>query len=237
MHECDHCGKIYKQRAAYKKHIILCNISDVDMNKTKILPSNRAMWCLIQKMKEQLDSQQKKINTLENMVNRDIKKVNMLDWLNTNVKLSVNLEKWIKKIKVTIEDLQCIFDTTYTRGLYRIINNNSNDQEIPFKAFNHKSKQLYVYCKNTWEKATEKHTKDIFNKIQLEILKSKKDYDATLDKSEIHGNNNLQYLKNNEKILIYKPKIKDRLIKQIQNTIIDLVKINLNDMVKYQFYI
>ena len=49
--------------------------------------------------------------------------------------------------------------------------------------------------------------------------------------------NNAEYLKNNEKIMITEPKLKDRYQNYIKKTIIDEIKINMNDMMKFQFHI
>ena len=56
------------------------------------------MWHIIKKLIKQNNIQQKKIEELENRVQKDVKKINMIDWLNTNEKLSPNFENWIKQI-------------------------------------------------------------------------------------------------------------------------------------------
>ena len=68
-------------------------------------------------------------------------------------------------------------------------------------------------------------------------MKRSSEYEKTLDESKIYGTNNTEYLRNNEKIMITEPKLKDRYQNYIKKTIIDEIKINMNDMMKFQFHI
>ena len=58
----------------------------------------------------------------------------MVDWLNNNIKLSTNLDKWLQEeLIVTIEDMFYIFKTDYTRGVHRILSNSIQKDTAPFK--------------------------------------------------------------------------------------------------------
>ena len=105
------------------------------------------MWHIIKKLLKQNNDQQKKIEELERRVQKDIRKINMVEWLNTNQPKNIDLETWLKKIKITIDDLLYIFNSDFIRGLELIISKNIED-EIPFRAFSHKIKQLYIYDKS-----------------------------------------------------------------------------------------
>ena len=70
-----------------------------------------------------------------------------------------------------------------------IISKNIIEGEIPFRAFSHKIKQLYIYDKSKWKKGSISDLKQIFGKIQLEILKVNRDYEKTLDDDKIYGIN------------------------------------------------
>jgi len=235
MHKCRFCGKIYKRVKAYNNHILLCQMPIEDMTR-EIIPSQREMWHLIKKLIKQNNNQQKKIETLERVVNRDVKKINMVDWLNNNIKLSTNLDKWLEEeLIVTIEDMFYIFKTDYTRGVHRILSNSIQKDTAPFKAFSHKSKQLYIYNQEKWDKASTDNITKIFHIIQCKIIRENCKWEKDLPES-IKFNPTLAYLTNNQKLLVTSPKPKERCFKYIQNTIIDLIKINLNDMAKFKFY-
>ena len=175
---------------------------------------------------------------MERVVNKDIKKINILEWLNNNSKLDTSLDDWLNnELTVTMDDLECIFASDFTRGLHRILDNNIDEKTAPFKAFSHKSSQLYIYNKSIWKKATKCDMKNIFFKIQVKILKISCEWEKTLGRSKIFGDNNLEYLQNNKKIIVTGDKNKERCYKNIQKMIIELTKVNLNDMARFKFYI
>jgi len=232
--KCSNCGKIYKRKKAYNNHVLLCQISTEDVVDS-ILPTQKEMWYLIKKLIKKTNIQQRKIEVLERVVNRDVKNINMLEWLNKNIKLDMGLDDWLKnEVIVTMDTIECIINSNFERGIYTILDNSINKETVPFKAFSHKSTQLYIYDKSIWKKATKSDIKKIFFKLQLKILKKNNEWEKTLDDYEIQS---LNHLKKQDKILISGDKIKERCYKNIQKIIINLTKINLNKMAKFKFYI
>tara|TARA_B000000475_G_C16004253_1_gene450208 strand:+ start:1317 stop:1997 length:681 start_codon:yes stop_codon:yes gene_type:complete len=220
------------------KHMMLCQLDNKDKNELTVIPTQKEMWLILQKLYADNEKLKKKVESLENIVNKDVKKMNMIDWLNENDK-GINIEGWLKtNIRVTLEDLKMIFMTDYIRGLSNILENNVNDTENnPFRAFSHKTKELYVYEKNKWKKCKKRDIMKIFDRISLNILKKSKEYDETLSDQEKYGSDNIQYLKNCDKIMIVDTKKKEKYYKHIESSIIGLINKNLNDMAKFKFYI
>lgn len=218
--------------------MMLCQLDNKDKNELTVIPTQKEMWLILQKLYADNEKLKKKVESLENIVNKDVKKMNMIDWLNENDK-GINIEGWLKtNIRVTLEDLKMIFMTDYIRGLSNILENNVNDIENnPFRAFSHKTKELYVYEKNKWKKCKKRDIMKIFDRISLNILKKSKEYDETLSDQEKYGSDNIQYLKNCDKIMIVDTKKKEKYYKHIESSIIGLINKNLNDMAKFKFYI
>tara|TARA_B110000977_G_scaffold63674_1_gene86618 strand:+ start:2907 stop:3623 length:717 start_codon:yes stop_codon:yes gene_type:complete len=238
MGKCPHCNKNFKIQKSLCKHMMICQLNNKDKNELTVVPTQKEIWTILQKLYTDNEKLKKKVEVLENIVNKDVKKMNMIDWLNQNDK-GVNIEGWLKtNIIVTLEDLNMIFMSDYTRGLSNILENNINDNENnPFRAFSHTTKELYVYDKNTWKKCKRKDIFNIFDRISLNILKKSKEYDESLSDKEKYGSDNMQYLKNCDKIMIVDTKKKERYYKHIENSIIGLINKNLNDMAKFKFYI
>tara|TARA_X000000368_G_C22894072_1_gene651010 strand:- start:105 stop:755 length:651 start_codon:yes stop_codon:yes gene_type:complete len=216
--------------------MMLCQLDNKET--INVLPTKKEMWIILQKLYKDNENLKKKVNQLEQIVNKDVKKMNMVDWLNNNDK-GIAIEVWLKNnILVTLDDLQMIFSTDYTRGLSNIIQNNLNEKEnSPFRAFSHKSKQLYVYEKNKWKKCKKTDIMKIFDRISLNILKKSKEYDKSLTDNEKYGPDNIQYLKNCDKIMVVDTKKKERYYKHIESSIISSICKSLNDMAEYKFYI
>ena len=231
MPNCPHCNKNYKTNGRLNNHILI-NHSD----KVNIEPTKKEMWETIQHLIKKINEQEKKIIKLEKIVNKDVKNINMIDWLNKNDK-GIDIDIWLKtSVNVTLDDLYIIFNSDYCRGLSNILNNNINeDNNHPFRCFSHKVKQLYIFEKEKWKKCKRQDIVKIFDRISLNILKRSKDYDNSLSQNEKFGSDNMEYLKNCEKIMVVDTKKKERYYKFIESNIIGLTKKNLNDMAKFKF--
>jgi len=236
MKTCPHCNKQFKLKKTLLNHMMLCELTNKE--EVAVIPTQKEMWLILQKLYNDNQNLKKRVEQLEKVVNKDVKKMNMVDWLNQNDK-GINLDLWLKtSVLVTIDDLKMIFMTDYARGLSNILENNIKDNENnPFRAFSHKTKQLYVYEKNKWRKCRKTDIMQVFDRISLNILKSSKEYDKTLSHKEKYGADNIEYLKNCDKIMIVDTKKKERHYKFIEQFIIGLTKKNLNDMAKFKFYI
>ena len=216
--------------------MMLCQLDNKET--INVLPTQKEMWIILQKLYKDNENLKKRVNQLEQVVNKDVKKMNMVDWLNKNDK-GINIEYWLKNnIEVTMEDIKMIFSTDYTRGISNIIQNNLNEKEnSPFRAFSHKIKQLYIYEKNKWKKCKKTDIINVFDRISLNILKKSKEYDKGLTDKEKYGPDNIQYLKNCDKIMVVDTKKKERYYKHIESSIISTICKSLNDMTEYKFYI
>ena len=92
MLKCKHCDKIYKEKNLCY-HIKKCTKNNTSR------PSLDVMWEIIKKQQQLLENQQVKIEKLENIINKEAKKVDVVDWLNKNVEREINFSDWIKKFK------------------------------------------------------------------------------------------------------------------------------------------
>ena len=236
MKICPHCNKQFKLKKSLLNHMMLCELTNKEQ--ITVIPTQKEMWMMLQKLYMDNKKLKKRVDHLEQTANKDVKKMNMVDWLNKNDK-GVNIDIWLKNnVCVTLDDLEMIFKSDYTRGLSNILHNNIQNQEnTPFRAFSHKSKQLYIYEKNNWKKSKKTDIMKIFDRISLNILKISKEYDKKLSKQEKYGIDNLEYLKNCDKIMIVDTKKKERHYRYIESSIIALTCKSLNDMTEYKFYI
>ena len=203
MYKCPHCEKKYKKIGYLNNHKLIYHSEEL------VCPKQNEMWILIQHLMKENKEQQKRIEKLERVINKDVKNINMIDWLNKNDK-GIDIDIWLKtSVNVTLDDLYIIFNSDYCRGLSNILNNNINeDNNNPFRCFSHKVKQLYIFEKEKWKKCKRQDILKIFDRISLNILKRSKDYDNSLSQNEKFGSDNMEYLKNCEKIMVVDTKKK-----------------------------
>ena len=102
MNNCPHCEKTYKTIGKLNNHIL------INHNDKVILPSQKEMWFIIKDLIKKNEQQEKRIQKLERVINKDIKNVNILDWLNKNDK-GIEIDIWLKtSVNVTLDDLYMI---------------------------------------------------------------------------------------------------------------------------------
>ena len=179
--ECD-CGKSYKHASSLSKHKTKCkNLQDGGYKKDytdEIVPTNNVeilLKALLEKNNDILEENKilrEKISTMEfgntynnNQTNNNQFNINM--FLNEKCKNAMNLEDFVEKIKLSLEDLQFTKDNGYAKGISNIFIKNLNDMDIterPIHCSDQKRLQFYVKNDNEWSK--DKNNEKIDNTIE-----------------------------------------------------------------------
>ena len=231
MLKCQKCNKVYKREKSLIKHEKKCKKKE-----NKVRPSLDEMWEIILKQQKALDKQKKEIEQLKNIVSKEVKSLDILEWLNLNEKREINYSDWIKRnIKITSKHMFLIFRHNYVDSVSEIISqiNDINKNIIPIYCFDHKNKVVYIY-ENKWIKSTMSHIKLLYDEINLQLLKLNIEYEKTLNENILYSR---QHLENNEKLFLVEKKKKDAAQKKIKLELFNLCKISLNKLNKYKFYI
>ena len=188
------CGKIYKSKSGFYKHKTKCthqhNVEQSEETVCEIVPTNNVEYllkALLEKNNDILEENKilrEKIsnmeigNTYHNQTNNNQFNINM--FLNEKCKNAMNLEDFIEKIKLSIEDLQFTKDNGYAKGISNIFIKNLNDMDVterPIHCSDQKRLQFYVKNDNEWSKDSnnEKIDKSI-EKVSQKQLKTIKDW-------------------------------------------------------------
>lgn len=231
MFQCEQCNKKYKREKSLLKHQIKCQ------NKSKnVRPSLDQMWHLILKQQKQLNQQKKEIDKLKNIINKDVKTINVLEWLNKNINMEINYSDWIKRrLTITPKHMKNIMKNTYINTIPNILSqfNDIDRTSVPIYCFNHVKKIVYVY-ENKWIKSNKEHIIMLYDEINLQLLKHSIEYDKTLDEKILYSKS---HLKNNERLFITDSKKKESIKNKIKLELLNLFKIDLNELNKYKFYV
>ena len=103
-------------------------------------------------------------NTYNNTQNNNLN-INM--FLNEKCKNAMNLEDFVERIKLSLEDLQFTKDNGYAKGISNIFIKNLNDMDVterPIHCSDRKRLQFYVKNDNEWTK--DKNNEKIDNTIE-----------------------------------------------------------------------
>ena len=178
-HVCE-CGKSYKYASGLSKHKMKCTYlqdEEPDNNNTEIIPTNNVEKLLKNIM---LDNkailEENKIlrekisnlevgNTYNNQTNNNQFNINM--FLNEKCKNAMNLEDFVEKIKLTLEDLKYTSENGYAKGISNIFIKNLNDMDVTERPIHcSDQKRLKFYIKNDNEWTRDKNNEKIDNSIE-----------------------------------------------------------------------
>ena len=236
MHKCSNCGINTKTKKKLKEHEILCKLEMNEITLHNVEPTNRQMWVLLQKLYKQNEILSKKVAELERVVHKDIKKINITEWLNKNIKISITYSEWLNELPINQEHLKQIFSENWDNFIKDFLKDECKKENLPLKCFHHKKNAIYIYDKK-WKKATEKDLVKIFNKFQNKILKESIKWEQKLSYDEKFGSGSMSFLKKNDKILVSSTKLKEKYQRIIKANIIQNIKEELDSNFKYQLTI
>ena len=188
------CGKSYKYASGLSKHKTKCEYLEYEDGNNNdandIIPTNNVEILLkaLIKKNDSIIEENKELrneikhlklgNTMINSNNNNSFNINM--FLNEKCKNAMNLEDFVEKIKLTLEDLNFTKENGYTNGISNIFIKNLNDMDVterPIHCSDQKRLQFYVKNDNEWTK--DKNNEKIDNtikKVSKKQLKSIQDW-------------------------------------------------------------
>jgi hypothetical protein len=157
--ECE-CGKTYKYASGLSKHKKKCKILHIETNETKnktnIIPTNN-VESLLKMILEENKILRTKISNLElgkTMINSN-NNFNINMFLNEKCKNAMNLDDFVQKIKLTLEDLNYTKENGYAKGISNIFIKNLTDLDVterPIHCSDQKRMKFYVKDADEWLK-------------------------------------------------------------------------------------
>lgn len=179
---CIHCGKLYKTRTNLEKHLLLCELLK---KKTPLLtieeediPSQKMLYQMIVELGQKYNRLEEKVDEINKWVVKKKKKINILEWLNSNIKPNITFENLSEKIIVTDEHMDLLFNNSFNDTLNEIFANSIytiNEVENPIFAFVQKTNVFYVYDKleelYVWQELSREKLIRFLNKIQMKMSK------------------------------------------------------------------
>ena len=185
------CGKSYKHKTSFSRHKKKCEIFiDFQMKLEKenqedfeqesaIIPTNNVEYLLkniLDKNSQILEENKvlrKKISELELNVTNNIttntnnNQFNINMFLNEKCKNAMNLEDFVEKIKLTLEDIQYTNKNGYIDGISNIFIKNLSDMDVTERPIHcSDQKRLQFYVKNADEWSKDKNNEKIDNSIE-----------------------------------------------------------------------
>jgi hypothetical protein len=169
---CHYCAKKYKTRNMLEKHTLLCEII-YKTNNGKLrfvdeedeLPSQKRLYQMLLELGCKYNRLEEKVNEMNKYIVKKKKKINVLEWLNMNVKSELVFDKLHEEINVSEEDIRYLFENSFMDMLNILFNKTIYIFEEPNKAifaFVQKSGSFYIYEKM--------HEKNEWNQLSIDKL-------------------------------------------------------------------
>jgi len=206
-HICFNCNKVYVSRNGLWKHKKSCDkINYKETNDTNQfeLFTEVIKTTVIELMKNGCNNTNSHNNTNTNNntnINSHNKTFNLHFYLNETCKDAINIDDFVKSIKVQLDDLENTGRVGYVNGISDIINNNLNSMNVhtrPIHCTDEKREVLYIKNEGQWVKETDTKPiltnaiKHIANKNIQTISEWKK---VNPDCTDINSKKNNLYLK------------------------------------------
>jgi hypothetical protein len=168
---CAQCGKGYKTKTNYEKHLILCGIISKgnqrsnDEEMLDNLPSQKMMYKMILELGQKYNRLEEKMNEVNKWVVKKKKKIDVIEWLNTTIKPEYIFDELIDKTYVTDANIEFMFNNTVydtynsilenpllRNPLFKKVEQNFDDKGCvdvqPIFAFIQKPGLLYAFISN-----------------------------------------------------------------------------------------
>ena len=206
---CTHCGKGYKSRNAFEKHLILCEILSKTKSKSKNknaiqldieedddIPSNRRMYLMLLELGNKYNKLEQKMEEMNKWVVQKKKKMNMLEWLHTNIEPTYTFHILPSKIIVTDTIIEFLLNNSFNDTLNELFehnllyaHHNTREEEVavPLFASGQKANTFYIYDKLKtdtdetcrWEELSKDTFIKFLNIIQMKISKAFSEWKKT----------------------------------------------------------
>lgn len=156
---CIYCGKPYKTRIKLDKHMTFCELIYkttknrkefiIEDDETEI-PSQKKLYKAILALTRRFINLEEKVDEMNQFIVKRKKRINIIDWLNTNIIPDIMFTQLIDKIIVNEKDIDYLFKNTvqdtynqiFDRTLYMLKN---SEKSTPLFSFIHKTNVLYIY--------------------------------------------------------------------------------------------
>ena len=189
--KCSHCDKKYKVLKNLEKHMLLCKYKN-NNEYQYCLPSKQELYTIIVTMAKKIDKMEKEIETLNRITINKNKKVNVIDWLNENIK-PLDFDKWKNSIEVLYKDFEEAINTTQIQTIVNIIRRHidsiASSASYPIKCFDKHKDCIYIYKEPAWRKMD---MEDIY-KLRGLIEGKLREHIKTWEKNNEHRNETDEY--------------------------------------------
>ena len=242
MYSCQHCGREYKIKSYYNRHITTCKILHKTSKELRDdeeyladTPKIRELYDIILEMNTQIKTLQRKIKKLENTHQEKQRKINIIEWLTTQYKPSIYWEDWLDTLVFSRKHLELVFQEDIIAALLDCLNHKCEEkddlQNVPMRVFEQKQNAIFVYCQLGWKQIYSKDMEKVVcllhKKCMQEFMKWETEAENQMSSSEFTSLFTERIHKINSKTTSY---VSKRLFQKLYDT----YKINIKSIINIE---
>jgi hypothetical protein len=249
---CIHCGKCYKTRIRLDKHSILCQINSaaklrykytgIDEDEDLVLPSQKEMYKILLDLTLKCNKMEEKLEVMSKWVDKKKKKINVVEWLNSNVHPDITFDLLVDSIKVSTAEIDFFITNKHFLDCLNEIFNKYfyNKSCSPLFAFTQKVNHIYVYEKNaegviSWNELTRDKCIYFLNIIHYKFIRAMYDW-KKLNQDKINTCDRfiVKYGEANIKLMDVNFK-NENTLGRIRASLYNNIKTDLKALIEYEF--
>ena len=190
---CTWCGKGYKTKINLEKHTILCelihksnkkrpNKNNSDLNDyddiCDDLPSPKKMYQMLLELGYKYSKLEEKMDEVNKFVIKKKKKINVLEWLNSNIIPSLVFENLIEQIKIIDSDIEFLLENNFLETINVVLSRflyfrEEESDFIPLFAFVQKLNIFYAFVEGgVWMELPKDKLCLFLMRVQMKISKA-----------------------------------------------------------------
>jgi len=249
---CVHCGKSYKNKTNLDKHVIICDLLNKSKKSTVIddeeeVPSQRKMYQILLELANKFNKMEEKMDEINKWVIKKKKKINVIEWLNANVKPEIKFDLLIDRINVSYGDIEYLFENSYNDTLNRIFSrniyvqnnedSNNNNKFIPMFAFIQKQNIFYVYDneETRWVELSKDNLIKFLNKVYMKLFRCYTNYKKE-NAEKIRDDESFSLLCDKTSVKMMNVDFRqDATLSKIRSNMYSKMKADMKGLVEYEF--
>lgn len=177
-HCCVNCGKSYKKRENLTKHLIMCDFLKMkpldEEDEEIIIPSSRIMYKLLIELGQKYNKLEEQMNEMTKWVSKKKKKINVMDWLNSNIVPKMTFDSFMEKRLIFKDaDMEFVMSSTFYDVMHQAFSCSLFEMEdLPIFAFAQKVNTLYVFQGENigWMELSKEKMIKWFNKMHIQFV-------------------------------------------------------------------
>ena len=190
---CIYCGKNYKKKTNMDKHMLICELINDSKKRTNLIlkdedeedvPSNRKLYQILLELGNRFNKLEDRMDEINKWVIKKKKKINVIEWLNLNMKPDIKFDNLTEKILINHDDINYLFENSFIETLNNLfsksIYNQINDSELvnPIFAFVQKTNIFYIYenREEGWMELSKEKLIKFLNKVHMKLFRIFSEY-------------------------------------------------------------